>query len=452
MFFFHQPHKLAMKTSTIALISTAVIASFGIGFVVYYDCKRRSDPQFKKQQKRERKKAAKQEKLKKGQELSSVEALIASVLKSVAEEDFPESSQEKEAYFMEKVALGESLCKEGRDDDAVLPFYEALKIYPAPLELIMMYQKTVPEKVFRIIVNLMSVEQQKRHSDFYDHFPPTELHIKLLPFKQDDKTKHQLVADRDFDQGEVVYVEAPLISALNPQFEGSYCNFCMKKLIEKVECKNCDQVAFCSRECETKANQQYHSFLCCNSKLTPDNKAMEFNAFAKTNNVKYPQMIAQFLSSMVFEELEKGKLGKDAPFYSAWDHIERFNQQELEANEDTAKETNMIKELLASKVPGIDEFLSDEIYLMLKGKMNENAFKIHALDLGTEKCTEPARSLNVGSTGLGSSLYKISTFVGKSDDLDDANILLEFKDNSNVLTATVVKDIKKGDEIRAFYA
>ncbi|OAD05054.1 hypothetical protein MUCCIDRAFT_36177, partial [Mucor lusitanicus CBS 277.49] len=149
---------MALKTSTIALISTAVVASFGLGFLIYYDSKRRSDPQFKKQLKRERKKAAKQEKLQKEKEISSVEGLIASVLETVAKEDFPESAEEKEAYFMEKVALGEALCKEGRDDDAVLPFYKALKIYPAPLELIMIYQKTVPEKVFRIIVNLMAVE------------------------------------------------------------------------------------------------------------------------------------------------------------------------------------------------------------------------------------------------------------------------------------------------------
>ncbi|CEP13375.1 hypothetical protein [Parasitella parasitica] len=442
-----------MKPSTIALISTAVAASFGIGLLIYYDSKRRSDPQFKKQQKRERKRAAKQEKLKKEQEVSSVETLIASVLKAVDEEDFPESSQEKEAYFMEKVALGETLCKEGRDNDAVLPFYKALKIYPVPLELIMIYQKTVPEKVFRILVNLMAVEQQKRQSDFYNHFPPANLGIKLLPIKEGEKTTHKLVADRDFNQGEVLYVEAPLVSALNPQLEGIYCNLCMKKLTDdgKIECTNCDQVAFCSKECEIKANQQYHTFLCSNSKIGSDNKAMEFNTVTKTNNVKYPQMIAQFLSSMVAEELENSKLGKDAPHYSAWDHIERFNQQEVEASETTSKETSMIKDLLASKVPGIDEFLTDEIYLLLKGKLNENAFEIPASDLNTEKSAEPARLLNIESTGLGSSLYKISTFVGKSESLDDSNVLFEFKDNSNILTATAAKDIKKNDEIRAFY-
>lgn len=40
---------MAVKASTIAVISTAVIAAFGIGYLVYFDQKRRKDPEFKKQ-------------------------------------------------------------------------------------------------------------------------------------------------------------------------------------------------------------------------------------------------------------------------------------------------------------------------------------------------------------------------------------------------------------------
>lgn len=38
-----------MKSSTIALITTGVIATAGIGYLVYFDSKRRSDPSFRKQ-------------------------------------------------------------------------------------------------------------------------------------------------------------------------------------------------------------------------------------------------------------------------------------------------------------------------------------------------------------------------------------------------------------------
>lgn len=153
----------------------------------------------------------------------------------------------------------------------------------------------------------------------------------------------------------------------------------MKALGEtKVECTNCDQVLFCSKECEQIASEQYHQFLCTNNKLTTEhNAASTFLNFSKENNLNYPHMIAQFLSGMVTEDIKKTELGKAAFPYSSWDHIERFkSSSSLEPSEESAKEVTMIKELLASKVPGIDEFLTDETYILLKGKLNENCFQI----------------------------------------------------------------------------
>lgn len=144
-----------------------------------------------------------------------------------------------------------------------------------------------------------------------------------------------------------------------------------------IECTNCDQVMFCCEQCEQTGSQQYHQFLCTNNKLEASSIASEFLKFTMETKLKYPQMIAQFLSGMVAEEVEKNKDAKNASPYSAWDHIERLKASAtLEPSEESAKEIAMIKELLATKVPGIDEFLSDEIYLLLKGKLNENSFEI----------------------------------------------------------------------------
>jgi import receptor subunit TOM20 len=109
---------------------------------------------------RERKKASKIVKETQEKELVTVESLIQSVLDAVAKETFPESPEGKEAYFMEKVQLGETLCGKGEAfyDESVEYFYKALKVYPAPLELIMIYQKSLPEKVFRVVVNIMALE------------------------------------------------------------------------------------------------------------------------------------------------------------------------------------------------------------------------------------------------------------------------------------------------------
>lgn len=39
---------------------------------------------------------------------------------------------------------------------AALSFYRALRVYPSPVELIMIYQKTVPEPVFKVSAPLPS--------------------------------------------------------------------------------------------------------------------------------------------------------------------------------------------------------------------------------------------------------------------------------------------------------
>jgi import receptor subunit TOM20 len=154
----------------------------------------------------------------------------------------------------------------------------------------------------------------------------------------------------------------------------------MKKLDEKtkIECTNCDQIAFCSKPCESKASEQYHVFMCSNNKLSnEDTKASTFLQSSRESNAVYPQMIAQLLSSMVAEEQEKTRLGKaKAEPYSAWDHIEKFKTKSLQQSETLTNEATKIKDLLETKVPGIGDFLKDEIYLQLKGKLEENAYQV----------------------------------------------------------------------------
>jgi import receptor subunit TOM20 len=158
----------------------------------------------------------------------------------------------------------------------------------------------------------------------------------------------------------------------------------MKKLDEetKIQCTNCDQIAFCSKPCETKASEQYHVFMCSNNKLPKeDARTSTFLQSSRDSNVIYPQMIAQLLSSMVAEEQEKTRLGKaNAAPYSAWDHIEKFKTKSLQPSEALTNEADKIKDLLETKVPGIGDFLKDEIYLQLKGKLEENAYQVATTD------------------------------------------------------------------------
>lgn len=73
----------------------------------------------------------------------------AAIRKSVDEakaEGFPTSVEEKEAYFLDQVTMGEQLGADPlRYLEAALAFYRGLKVYPQPQDLIGIYDKTVPK-------------------------------------------------------------------------------------------------------------------------------------------------------------------------------------------------------------------------------------------------------------------------------------------------------------------
>ena len=138
-----------ISTTTIALAAVGTIATAGLAYAVYFDYRRRSDPGFRKQLKKQRKQVSKA----KEEEAKSAEKgqkeKIRRVVDEANEEGFPRDPEETEGYFMQEVARGEGMCQDGSDPvDAALCFYKALKVYPQPRELISIYDKTVPKVRF----------------------------------------------------------------------------------------------------------------------------------------------------------------------------------------------------------------------------------------------------------------------------------------------------------------
>lgn len=153
----------SLKPSTIAAISAGTIVTGLLAYAAYFDYKRRNDPGFRKQLKKESKRterAAKEEAEAQGAEQKKA---IREAVERANEEGFPKDPEEVEAYFMQEVAQGEGMvqkgmvifgllvgrganCLPGADNvEAALCFYRALKVYPNPRELINIYDKTVPK-------------------------------------------------------------------------------------------------------------------------------------------------------------------------------------------------------------------------------------------------------------------------------------------------------------------
>ncbi|PSN62161.1 protein import receptor MAS20 [Corynespora cassiicola Philippines] len=149
----------SLKTSTIAAISVGTVVTGFLAYAVYFDHRRRNDPDFRKQLKRESKrqaKAAKEEAENAGKEQKKA---IREAVERANEEGFPKDPEEVEAYFMQEVAQGEGMCQQGADSiEAALCFYRALKVYPNPRELINIYDKTVPKPVLDILAEMIAVD------------------------------------------------------------------------------------------------------------------------------------------------------------------------------------------------------------------------------------------------------------------------------------------------------
>ncbi|KAF2473771.1 protein import receptor MAS20 [Lindgomyces ingoldianus] len=149
----------SIKPSTIAAITAGTVVTGFLAYAVYFDHRRRTDPEFRKQLKRESKRqarAAKEEAEAQGKEQKKA---IRDAVERANEEGFPKDPEEVEAYFMQEVAQGEGLCQQGADSiEAALCFYRALKVYPQPRELINIYDKTVPKPVLDVLAEMIAVD------------------------------------------------------------------------------------------------------------------------------------------------------------------------------------------------------------------------------------------------------------------------------------------------------
>jgi len=149
----------SLKPSTIAAIAGGTIVTGVLAYAVYFDHKRRNDPEFRKQLKRESKRTQRAAKDEAEHQSAEQKKAIREAVERANEEGFPKDADEVEAYFMQEVAQGESMVQKGADNvEAALCFYRALKVYPNPRELINIYDKTVPKPVLDILAEMIAVD------------------------------------------------------------------------------------------------------------------------------------------------------------------------------------------------------------------------------------------------------------------------------------------------------
>ena len=148
-----------MRLSTALSWTGVTLSVAAVGYAVYFDYRRRNDPTFRKQLRKQSKQSTKaairEEKAAKKEQAAQIEQAVRDVATPGV---LPGGVQEKEKFFMEQVATGEALFAQGPayHVPAAIAFFKALKVYPAPVELVMIYQKAVPKEVFDLIMQLIT--------------------------------------------------------------------------------------------------------------------------------------------------------------------------------------------------------------------------------------------------------------------------------------------------------
>ncbi|KAG0366480.1 hypothetical protein BGZ54_005286 [Gamsiella multidivaricata] len=441
-----------MKTSTIVAATVGTLAVATIGYAIYFDQKRRNDPEFRRKLKKEKKRALKHQKEEEKKKVTRTAQTVEEALSGIKEEEFPTSMEEREKFCMEQLSSGEALFTQGPEgyDMAAICFYKALKVYPAPAELVMVYQKTIPPEVFTLVMGMLSMDVQKKQEKYYTVFPPKEMNVKIEELAEGVTAEGQkvvrrgLVATKDFTAGETIYSETPIISSLEPSLEGNdFCHYCLKQIEEsaKVRCATCSKVVFCSETCEKAATTEFHAVLCTKDSEDAHNPERALSDYTKETNNKYPEMIAKFLVRMVHEEtLNSGEE------YNLFDHIERLRFLEVRPSAAEEKEIALLKLALGSKIPGIEEFINEERYLTLKGKLLYNAYGV-STSLDASRSVEPSpeqyRSVHDAPV-VGAGFYRVTSYVSHSC---EPNTKVAFLEHTNNMSVVATRDIKAGEEL-----
>lgn len=142
-----------MKTSTVVSISAGTVITGVLGkiqlsshllppsnpiytyislpaYAIYFDYRRRNDPDFRKQLKRESRRQARLAKEAAEEQGKQQKEEIKTAVREAIEEGFPTDLEEKEAYFMQQIAQGEQLSGEGTETHPHMTHLQCSAVQP----------------------------------------------------------------------------------------------------------------------------------------------------------------------------------------------------------------------------------------------------------------------------------------------------------------------------------
>ncbi|XKL68193.1 hypothetical protein PGB90_003684 [Kerria lacca] len=128
-------------------IAAAVCGSMLIGYCIYFDQKRRMDPDFKKKLREKRRTKLQAEK----------------AFKYARKAQFPDFRDHEavQAFFLQQIQLGEELLGQGKIDECVEHIANAVSVCGQPQQLLTVLQQTLPPQVFSLLIERLPFTGKK---------------------------------------------------------------------------------------------------------------------------------------------------------------------------------------------------------------------------------------------------------------------------------------------------
>lgn len=102
-----------LRPATIAATTLGTLAAGIVIYALYFDHRRRTDPDFRRALKRSARRAQRADKEESHAESTQRARQIKEIVKTVQKEEKPSSREEREAFFLELLSEGERLLRDG---------------------------------------------------------------------------------------------------------------------------------------------------------------------------------------------------------------------------------------------------------------------------------------------------------------------------------------------------
>ncbi|KAJ3359401.1 hypothetical protein GGF32_009421 [Allomyces javanicus] len=381
----------------------------------------------------------------------SVDADVAAearAMEDIVSAPIPNAPEARERFFQEYVARGEALVEQGpaQYNLAAACFYTALKVYPAPTELVHLYQQTLPDPVFAAVLALVSAEAAHRHAAYYAHFPPPALRTRIAitespapdlstgPNSRTPPIRRVLVASTDIPRGTPIFAESALASCPSPAAlaGGTQCALCLSR-ITNAHVVPRSPLTYCSPGCEAASWDLTDAHI-----FAAGDAGTALVAACIRDSTAVPLLAARVLARMTRDEQRAALSGSDAPAYGVWDHVDRWRYVDSAAEGHDTVHAGLVRAAIAAHVPAAAEFVTVDRYAVLKGRVGYNGYGVGG------------RAVEGMEEGCG--LFPVLAYAAHACDANARVVVGKGGENGPVVTVVAARDVRQGERLTVAYA